>query len=83
MSSEGHGEAQTAGTGDADTDTTGIGYADAMVELEQILRELEGDTVDVDHLAERVQRASVLIRLCRDRIGAARLHIEQVVADLD
>ena len=68
-------------TGDAQGND--IGYADAMAELEQILRELEGETVDVDHLAERVQRASVLIRLCRDRIGAARLHIEQVVADLD
>jgi exodeoxyribonuclease VII small subunit len=68
---------------EAHDDTSGIGYADAMAELEQILRELEGETVDVDHLAERVQRASVLIRLCRDRIGAARLHIEQVVADLD
>jgi exodeoxyribonuclease VII small subunit len=60
-----------------------IGYAAAMAELEQILGELEGEAVDVDHLADRVQRASVLIRLCRDRIGAARLHIEQVVADLD
>ena len=69
--------------GGADPDTSSVGYADAMAELEQILRELEGETVDVDHLAERVQRASVLIRLCRDRIGAARLHIEQVVADLD
>ena len=67
----------------SDTHGSDIGYADAMVELEQILRELEGETVDVDHLADRVQRASVLIRLCRDRIGAARLHIEQVVADLD
>ena len=66
-----------------DPDVNDIGYADAMAELEQILRELEGETVDVDHLADRVQRASVLIRLCRDRIGAARLHIEQVVADLD
>ena len=66
-----------------DPDVNDIGYADAMAELEQILRELEGESVDVDHLADRVQRASVLIRLCRDRIGAARLHIEQVVADLD
>jgi exodeoxyribonuclease VII small subunit len=54
-----------------------------MAELEGILRELEGDAVDVDRLAERVSRASTLIRLCRDRIGTARLQIEQVVAELD
>jgi exodeoxyribonuclease VII small subunit len=54
-----------------------------MAELEGILRELEGDAVDVDRLAERVSRAATLIRLCRDRIGTARLQIEQVVAELD
>jgi exodeoxyribonuclease VII small subunit len=59
------------------------GYADALAELEQILRELEGDSIDVDHLGERVRRAAVLIRLCRSRIDAARLEIEQVVAELD
>ena len=65
------------------TEPTEPGYAEAMAELEAILRELEGDAVDVDRLAERVARASTLIRLCRDRIGTARLQIEQVVAELD
>jgi exodeoxyribonuclease VII small subunit len=65
------------------TEPTEPGYAEAMAELEAILRELEGDAVDVDRLAERVARAATLIRLCRDRIGTARLQIEQVVAELD
>lgn len=59
------------------------GYADAVRELDAILRELEGSDVDVDHLAERVARASTLIALCRDKISAAQLQIEQVTADLD
>jgi exodeoxyribonuclease VII small subunit len=59
------------------------GYAEALAELETILRELEGETVDIDHLGERVRRAATLIRLCRSRIDAARLEIEQVVAELD
>lgn len=60
-----------------------IGYAEAQRELDAILAELERSDVDVDRLAERVQRAAELIRLCRERIGAARVHIEQVVAELD
>ena len=60
-----------------------IGYADAMAELEQTLRDLEGDDLDVDMLASRVERASFLIGLCRKRIGAARVQVERVVADLD
>ena len=60
-----------------------IGYADAMKELEQILRDLEGDDLDVDMLASRVERASFLIGLCRRRIGDARVQVERVVANLD
>jgi exodeoxyribonuclease VII small subunit len=58
-------------------------YAAAVDELEGILAELEGDRLDVDQLAERVARAAELIRLCRERITATRLEVEQIVADLD
>jgi exodeoxyribonuclease VII small subunit len=60
-----------------------IGYADALAELDTILRELEGTDVDVDRLATRVARAAELIALCRTRITNAKLHIDQVVAQLD
>ena len=59
-----------------------IGYAQALEELESILTELEDNDVDVDKLATHVQRASHLIELCRDRIGNAKLQIEEVVKGL-
>jgi exodeoxyribonuclease VII small subunit len=58
------------------------GYAEALDELESILRQLDTADVDVDVLAAQVQRAAALIGFCRDRIGAARVQIEQAVADL-
>lgn len=58
------------------------GYAEALDELDAILAALEDRDVDVDVLAAKVQRAAVLIAFCRDRIGNARLQIEQVVARL-
>lgn len=64
------------------TDET-IGYAEAMRELEAILDDLEDDDLDVDVLATKVERASSLIQLCRDRIGAARVQVEKVVASLE
>lgn len=60
-----------------------LGYADALAELDTILRELEGSDVDVDRLATRVARAAELITLCRERISNARLQIDDVVARLD
>lgn len=59
------------------------GYAAALAELEEILAQLERSDVDVDVLAAQVQRAAALIGFCRDRIGNARLQIEQVVSHLD
>ena len=64
-------------------ETDDIGYAAALGELDSILSELEGSDVDVDRLADRVARAADLIALCRDRIGNARLRIDEVIADLD
>ena len=73
----------TDDTANGATPAAEIGYADALAELDTILRELEGSDVDVDRLAERVARAADLIAVCRDRIGAARMRIDDVIADLD
>ena len=64
------------------TTAVATGYAAALAELEEILGQLERTDVDVDVLAAQVQRAAQLITFCRDRIGNARLQIEQVVATL-
>jgi exodeoxyribonuclease VII small subunit len=60
-----------------------LAYATALGELEAILRELESADVDVDRLADQVERAAQLISVCRERIGRARFRIDEVVADLD
>jgi exodeoxyribonuclease VII small subunit len=59
------------------------GYGEAMAELDAILTELEGDELDVDVLAERVQRASELLKICRARILRAQEDVDRIVADLD
>ncbi len=64
-------------------DEAPIAYTDALSELDEILQELESADVDVDHLADRVTRASELITICRTKIANAQLHIDEVTADLD
>ena len=59
-----------------------VSYADALSELDEILNELEAVDVDVDRLADRVSRAGELIAICRDRIGAARVRVDEIVAGL-
>ena len=46
--------------------------------LEEILDALSDDDIDVDHLAEQVKRATELVKICRDRIAAARLEVKEI-----
>ena len=64
------------------TEPIAAGYAEALDELETILAQLERSDVDVDVLAAQVQRAAALIAFCRDRVGNARVQIEQAVSAL-
>ena len=59
-----------------------IAYRDAMAELEQILTEIEREDVDVDVLSARVKRAAELIRICRERIAATKLEVEEIMTGL-
>ena len=59
------------------------GYAEAMSELEMILREIDSNSVDVDVLSEKVQRASFLVDWCTRRITAAQLTIDELVASFE
>jgi exodeoxyribonuclease VII small subunit len=58
------------------------GYAEAMREVESILSELDSNSVDVDVLALKVERASFLINWCSERVTAAQMTVDALVADL-
>jgi len=62
-----------------DEEPTGPGFAESLAELEAIVAELESSELEVDHLAGRVERASELVRICRDRLDRARFAVEDVL----
>ena len=55
-----------------------VGYEDAITELEDILDALSDDDINVDVLAERVKRATELVKVCRERIAAAKLEVKEI-----
>lgn len=57
-------------------------YAAAVAELDAILAAIERDEVDVDVLSAKVARAVTLVQFCRERLAAAEVEVERVVADL-
>ena len=60
-----------------------LGFAGAMAELDQIVAELESDSLDVDLLADRVERAALLVEWCRGRIDGERFRDEEILERID
>lgn len=57
----------------------GMSYGAALKELETILREIEDERVDLDELGARVERASALIRVCRDKIARTEAQVRRIL----
>ncbi|HBQ04359.1 MAG: hypothetical protein MB55_04685 [marine actinobacterium MedAcidi-G3] len=58
-------------------------FQTATRELEEILRKLDGDDVNIDSLTVDLERASELIEWCRERLETTQHEVERIVTDLD
>lgn len=55
-----------------------ISYTEAMAEIETILTSLQGSSCDVESLAKKVERASGLIDLCRQKLRKAESDVDKL-----
>lgn len=60
-----------------------LSFREAMDELEGILERIEGETIDIDRLAEELRRAAQLLDLCRGKIRKAEVEVTQIVQSLE
>lgn len=56
-----------------------LSYETAATELEAIVTALQRDDVGVDELAAKVARGAELVAVCRERLHAAEVAVEEVV----
>ena len=63
--------------------TNQITYSDAITELEAIVKQLENEEIDVDILAEKVKRASYLIKLCKTKLRSTEDEVKKVLEDIE
>ena len=56
-----------------------LSYAEAMVEVEQILARFNTQQMDVDTLASEVKRATELIAQCKERLLRAEREVAEVL----
>ena len=58
-------------------------FSAALKELEQIVATIERDEVDVDELADKVDRAAFLVKWCREQIASTELRVKSIIDGLD
>ena len=56
-----------------------ISYDAAVKEIEEILAKIEEGTLGVDELAEKVNRVTLLLKTCRDRLYKTEEQINEIL----
>ena len=60
-----------------------VTYNEAMAEVEEILEKIENEELDVDDLAEKVKRVSVLLKICKDKLMKTNEQVEQILKEME
>lgn len=57
-------------------------YTAAFEELKEIVDQLENDGISVDELAEKMKRATVLMKICKDKLTKTEEEINKTISEL-
>lgn len=61
-----------------DLDLSKFSFEEALVQLESIVRELEGGKIKLDDAVEAYEKATALKKFCEEKLKAAQLKIEKI-----
>ena len=56
-------------------------YEEAMAELQDIVRRMENDELDIDQMTAQLKRAQELIKLCKDKLTKTDEEIKKILAE--
>lgn len=60
-----------------------LNYSNAVKEIEEILKYIESQEVDVDVLVDKVKRATELIRFCKNKLKTAEEELHKTLHELE
>lgn len=62
-------------------DAEDLTYSKALNELRDIVSNIESQEIDIDHLTQKVRRATELIVFCRSRLRTTEEEIKRIFED--
>ena len=58
-------------------------YTEAFEELQGIVAEIEQGEISVDELSEKVNRAALLIKICKSKLATTEEDVNKILRELD
>ena len=58
-------------------------YTEAFEELQQIVEEMEDGRISVDELDTKIKRASVLLKICKDKLYKTEKNVQDILKEID
>jgi exodeoxyribonuclease VII small subunit len=58
-------------------------YTEAFEELQLIVGEIEVGAISVDELSEKVKRAALLIRICKNKLTSTEEDVNRILKELE
>ncbi|MFT4204968.1 MAG: exodeoxyribonuclease VII small subunit [Chitinophagaceae bacterium] len=59
-----------------------INYTEAFQELQDIVAAMEDGDIGLDELSEKVRRAAVLIKVCKDKLTTTEEDVQKILQEL-
>ena len=56
-------------------------YEEAIRQLEEIVRKMENDQLDLDQMSEQLKTAQHLIKLCQDKLTETEENIKNILGN--
>ena len=60
-----------------------ISYAEAIKQIEEILKNIESEELDVDELGEKVRKAADLLKLCKSKLHDTEEEIKKILDEME
>jgi exodeoxyribonuclease VII small subunit len=57
-------------------------YTDAFRELQQIVADIERGEIPVDELSEKIKRAGILIKICREKLRKTEEDVNKILMEI-
>lgn len=60
-----------------------LSYSEAYSKLQEILSQIESNQLDIDELGFKIKEATLLLKICKDKLFVANEEVKKIIDNID